>query len=116
MLTFYTMTPAVMWVNYELNKAEITDLFCINKDKPRLQCDGKCHLKTQIDKLESNDSNSDQENTPSWRFDWKTDWVSSSNNQLEISHLESINHSYNHPFLKQKPSRFSEDFFHPPQV
>lgn len=27
-----------------INKTEIIDKFCENKDKPMLQCDGKCHL------------------------------------------------------------------------
>ena len=33
---------------YELNKGHITELFCVNKDKPELKCHGKCHLKKQV--------------------------------------------------------------------
>lgn len=28
-----------------MNQAEIIELFCINKEKPELVCDGKCYLK-----------------------------------------------------------------------
>ena len=28
-------------------------MFCINKDKPQLQCNGKCHLATQLQEVES---------------------------------------------------------------
>jgi hypothetical protein len=37
-------------VNYELNKATITKNFCVNKSKPMLHCNGKCHLKKQLEK------------------------------------------------------------------
>lgn len=47
----------VFYAHYQLNKAEIIELFCINKSKPRLKCDGKCHLKTTLQKAE-NKSNS----------------------------------------------------------
>jgi len=37
-----------VWVNYELNIDEITEAFCINTDKPELNCHGTCHLKKQL--------------------------------------------------------------------
>ncbi len=39
---------ATIFVLYKINQAKITELFCINKDKPELQCNGKCHLKEVI--------------------------------------------------------------------
>ncbi len=48
-----------MTLNFYANQSEIADLFCINKEKPQLQCDGKCHLATQISKVET-----DEESTP----------------------------------------------------
>ena len=43
---------AVFYAYYQWNKAEITELFCINKNKPRLKCDGKCHLQTTLQTVE----------------------------------------------------------------
>jgi hypothetical protein len=37
-----------VWFNYELNKAAITEEFCVNKAKPELKCNGKCHLADQL--------------------------------------------------------------------
>jgi len=45
-----TSMNGLIYTHYELNKANIIELFCINKDKPRLKCDGKCHLKTTLQK------------------------------------------------------------------
>ncbi|MDG1475963.1 MAG: hypothetical protein P8Q14_02340, partial [Vicingaceae bacterium] len=46
-------------VSYFINQAEIIELFCINKEKPELKCDGKCHLATQLTEVEN-----DTEDTP----------------------------------------------------
>ncbi|KAB1064300.1 hypothetical protein [Salibacter halophilus] len=39
---------AVLFVNYRMNVDEITELFCENKDKPELNCNGKCHFSQQL--------------------------------------------------------------------
>lgn len=33
---------------YQLNIDYIIETYCINKDKPELQCNGKCHLAKQL--------------------------------------------------------------------
>lgn len=33
---------------YQLNIDYIIETYCINKDKPQLQCNGKCHLAKQL--------------------------------------------------------------------
>ncbi len=35
-------------VYYQLHINEIVEKYCVNKDKPELQCNGKCHLAQQI--------------------------------------------------------------------
>ena len=39
-------------LSYEINKLEIIEKLCINKEEKSFQCDGKCHLKTQLEKSE----------------------------------------------------------------
>jgi hypothetical protein len=34
---------------YWLNETEITAQFCVNKEKPALMCNGKCHLKKTLE-------------------------------------------------------------------
>lgn len=33
---------------YLLNQDFITENFCVNKDKPEMSCNGKCHLKDMV--------------------------------------------------------------------
>jgi hypothetical protein len=38
--------------DYNLNKTSISKKYCENKAKPKMHCDGKCHLKKQLKKEE----------------------------------------------------------------
>jgi hypothetical protein len=37
-----------IWVNFEINQAELAQKYCINKDKPNMHCCGKCLLKKKM--------------------------------------------------------------------
>lgn len=50
-----TFKPIVPFVDYAINKDFIATVLCINKDKPEMHCDGKCHLTKETKK--SNDNN-----------------------------------------------------------
>jgi hypothetical protein len=51
-----TFSRELLVLDYQARKAEITQLFCVNKDRPRLQCNGKCHLSNQLRKATDADS------------------------------------------------------------
>jgi len=40
---------------YQINKGYITANFCINKAKPKLQCNGKCYLAKKLKKAQENE-------------------------------------------------------------
>ena len=42
------MFNGLVWLNYEVNKAEIIELFCVNKEMPELKCEGSCHMKKMM--------------------------------------------------------------------
>ncbi|MET4107092.1 hypothetical protein [Hymenobacter sp. UYP22] len=56
LLLFQTFSRELLVLDYQARKAEITQLFCVNKDKPRLQCNGKCHLRKQLRKASDAES------------------------------------------------------------
>ena len=59
MVMLYT-TAHKSWIrlSYEINKLEIIEKFCINKEETTFQCEGKCHLKVQLEKAENPKSES----------------------------------------------------------
>lgn len=49
------LRPVQPYVEYVLNQDYIAEFLCINKDKPELQCNGKCHLVKEIEKQQENE-------------------------------------------------------------
>ncbi len=47
-LLFQSLDRFGMIAYYELNKAYITEMFCVNKSRPALQCDGQCFLMKKL--------------------------------------------------------------------
>lgn len=45
-------------LDYQAHKDFITELFCINKSKPQLQCEGHCYLKKNLKKAEESEKQS----------------------------------------------------------
>lgn len=52
------LRPIQPYIEYALNQDYIAEFLCINKDKPKLACDGKCHLAKQLEKQQENDTKS----------------------------------------------------------
>jgi len=42
------LRPVMPLANYLINQDYIAEFLCINKDKPELECNGKCYLAKQL--------------------------------------------------------------------
>lgn len=58
-MTAYIIVPIVPVIDYLINKDYIAKNLCVNKDKPKSCCKGKCHM---IKELKKTNSTSDSEN------------------------------------------------------
>lgn len=59
-----TFNKTIIYFNFELNKDYITKNLCVNRNKPQMHCNGKCHLKKQLakeEKKEQSPANSTKE-------------------------------------------------------
>lgn len=45
-----SMARTVVVADYLLNKEYIAKVLCVNRDKPQMKCNGKCHLNKQLQK------------------------------------------------------------------
>lgn len=50
--SFFQLSFIAYW---KINQTFLSSLYCENKDKPALHCDGNCYLKKQIQKAEQNE-------------------------------------------------------------
>ncbi|OON67269.1 hypothetical protein B0919_19280 [Hymenobacter sp. CRA2] len=48
LILLQSFSRELLVMDYALHKERITQLFCVNKDKPQLHCNGKCHLRRQL--------------------------------------------------------------------
>ena len=55
LFAFILIKPAIPYLDYMVRKSYIIEKFCINKDMPEMQCNGKCHLNEQIRENESSE-------------------------------------------------------------
>lgn len=51
-----SFTRSFIYLNYEVNKDYISNVLCENKEDIEMHCEGKCHLKKELDKEEKNES------------------------------------------------------------
>jgi hypothetical protein len=56
LLLLQTFSRELVVLDYQVHKERITELFCVNKDKPTLHCNGKCHLVKQLRKTSDSES------------------------------------------------------------
>ncbi|GGC41936.1 hypothetical protein GCM10011386_37580 [Parapedobacter defluvii] len=47
---------AIIIMHFNLNQEAIEQEFCVNRNRPELQCHGTCHLKKQLQEKENTDS------------------------------------------------------------
>lgn len=107
----HTFRGAFILVNYEINKDYISHNLCENKDKPQMHCEGKCHLRKQLEKEKQ------QEQTPPFQNLKDKNEVQlfcqkESNFFLPITNLsEQLFSPYQFPGTKS----VSVSIFHPPK-
>jgi len=54
------MVNLALCAYYEINKKEIADKLCVNKNKPMMHCNGQCYLGKQLKKAEENEKRQSQ--------------------------------------------------------
>jgi hypothetical protein len=98
-------------VDYQLNKDYIAKNLCINKDKPKMQCNGKCHMMKKL----AQEEKKDQEN-PERRSENKFEAISFHDHRLNLTcnhTLPAVIYPETHVNV---PSRHVETPFHPPRI
>lgn len=98
--------PYFPYVDYAINKEYIAKVLCENIEKPKLACNGKCHLKKELKKAkevdysekEGNVKSNEQEHVYLYYSSVLNDSNFNVKNQSEIL-IENYNYR-NHPFCK----------------
>lgn len=94
--------------NYVINMDYIAEYLCENQDKPEMECNGKCHLKKELQKDEERKSS---ENRTQFEIMLIADW------QAPLSRFEYVveereKHIFQYMFVATEGS--NNAIFHPP--
>jgi replication-associated recombination protein RarA len=96
--------------SYKFNKSYISQVLCTNKDKPHLNCNGKCFLDIKLKELEQKNKKEQEhlkhivETTAPYFVE-----ISIKNPEFELSRITVF-------YLQQKPSTIPLVIFHPPKL
>lgn len=52
---FMLLKPGLPVIDYIVNYEYISKVLCVNKDKPKMHCNGKCHLMKELAKASENE-------------------------------------------------------------
>jgi hypothetical protein len=52
----------IVVLNWKINQDRITEKYCENKNRPEMECDGKCYLAKQLRKLDVEEQNERSKN------------------------------------------------------
>jgi hypothetical protein len=108
-ILFSQFNSSIILINYEFNKESIAEKYCVNKNKPEMKCNGKCHIKTELEKSkqQSNKMNFFKENEMVKLF------VSAF--QLKDEHFD-ITGQFFSPYIINLSSRISDITTPPPKL
>jgi hypothetical protein len=67
-LAAYLVLPVIPIVDYIINKEYIAKNLCVNRDKPKSCCKGKCHLVKQLKKTSTNTENENKDRGKSAQY------------------------------------------------
>jgi hypothetical protein len=108
--------PLLPFVDYAINKEYITKNLCENRSKPKLNCNGKCHLMKQLKKAGAENPTDG------------TTSKSASNQEENCFHVNSLFNFNATVIISQSdkfylkttsnllPSNYLQDIFRPPQA
>ena len=108
LILYNSLRVSITYIYYNVDTVGFIEALCENKDKPELQCNGKCHLK-KITK-----TNSEEKNQPIELIDFK---------DILLYNQKKYSHNLNGNTIQKKPTysylnlynfKLLETCFHPP--
>jgi hypothetical protein len=106
------LRPIAPIIDYVVNQDYIAEFLCINKDKPELECNGKCHLKKELQKTQEDTQQSFNVNLEDYPISPLHSLLSELPSKLTILQLRKVTNYYTEKYIYL----FSTDIFHPPQL
>jgi len=114
MLLSNSLIKGALFVNYLVNQAEITKQFCENKAKPKLNCNGKCHLAKQFAKQEKQEKSTSETS----KFKVESVEIAAQINEAItfVYPIKSKSTNCHYAYSEARSDAHLAEIFHPPTV
>ena len=100
---------------WKYNQTEITEKYCENKTKPKLKCNGKCHLAKHL-RAQDNQHDSSKSSLPKFKKDIEINLIHQSIETLSFSKLDfSLIQKTSFFIVNNYAFNSVNDCFHPPK-
>jgi hypothetical protein len=109
-LLVHIFSNGLVILHYKLNQKFITEKFCENKAKPKMQCNGKCHIKKTLTQL-----NGSKEKSNSYELEFSQYIIADSFLTPTISQKTIIN-NYHSIDSQNENIGYLSNIFHPPLI
>lgn len=114
LLIFSNLSRIWILIDYTVNQDFIAKVLCINKNKPELQCNGKCHLANQIKQQEEKENQGTASESKT-----KTEVIFIQNLSVEVPNsaiVSVISNTLNPYTTRFNSSDYLERLLRPPQL
>lgn len=108
--------PAFPLIEYATNYDYITKVLCINKDKPKLNCNGKCYLMQQLAKNASSNTDKKSNQETSLKIEFQLLYIEEITNLVFKNQFLLQKHQINKEFLQLYEFDFTSKLFQPPRL
>ncbi|MEM9678913.1 MAG: hypothetical protein AAF901_01205 [Bacteroidota bacterium] len=100
-----------IWIDYLANNEYIREALCINKEEPKLACNGKCHVMKQ---LQENQSEQEQELPKLLQSKYEFVFLINQDQGSQDTTAEPLNHNFL-IYCNNYSHLMDWGIFHPPQ-
>ncbi len=100
------------FIEYAVNKEYIVKNLCINRDKPKSCCQGKCHLNKELSKSDTTTENEGNENNKKPQQNQISEFVTTEINRIQVYELVLNDRVVCEPTLE---TRLGSSIFVPPK-
>ncbi|MDF2156512.1 hypothetical protein [Algoriphagus sp. CAU 1675] len=106
------MGYTLIQVHFYMDREQITALYCVNKDKPEMECNGKCELSKRL--FEAKDQNESEAEITLEELNLT---FLTKSREVGLLFIPEANHQIVHIPRYQMPHSLDlgKNFFHPPQ-
>ncbi len=105
-----TCSKQLIYTDYLVNKDFVASVLCVNKDIPKNHCEGKCHLKKQLDQ----DSQQQEGGTQKSKGGSEVLFLSPQSVDLAVIQPLVTPHYFNHQLISSNV--ILDAVFHPPGI